>query len=127
SNGGTQLGFAQSQIGNPGAMWEKNISSNIGIDATLFEGKVELTADYYKKDIQDLLYNPALPATAGSADQPFVNVGNMTNTGVDASLSVFGDITDDLQYSTRLTFTTYNNTIEKISNDANYFEQASNR
>lgn len=126
-DGGTQLGFAQSQIGNPGAVWEKNISTNIGLDATLYEGKVELTVDYYKKDIEDLLYNPALPATAGSADQPYVNVGSMKNTGVDASLSLFGNITKELQYNTRLTFTTYKNTIEKISNDANYFDQASNR
>ncbi len=127
SNSATQLGFAQSRIGNPNAKWERNISKNIGIDATLLNGRLELTADYYQKNVEDLLYNPALPATAGSADQPFVNVGNMKNSGFDASLSLFGNITDELEYNTSLTFTTYNNEIVKISDDANYFAQASNR
>lgn len=127
SNSGTTLGFSQSRIGNPDAKWEKNISTNIGVDATLFDGKVKLTADYYQKDVQDLLYNPSLPATAGSAAQPYVNVGNMTNNGLDASLTLLGDITDELQYNTKVTFTTYNNEIKKISDDVTYFEQAFNR
>src|SRR5699024_1875459 len=67
SNSSTQLGFGQSRIGNPNARWEKNVSTNIGIDASLLGGKIQLTADYYQKDIKDLLYNPALPATAGNA------------------------------------------------------------
>ncbi|SMO54972.1 TonB-linked outer membrane protein, SusC/RagA family [Fodinibius sediminis] len=127
SNSSTQLGFSQSRIGNPDAKWEKNINMNIGLDATLFDGRLELNADYYKKDVEDLLYNPPLPATAGSAAQPYVNVGNMTNTGLDASMSLFGNITDDLEYNTTVTFTTYNNEIKKISRDVTYFEQAFNR
>src|SRR5699024_348664 len=127
SNSSTQLGFGQSRIGNPSAKWEKNVSTNIGIDASLLGGKIQLTADYYQKDIKDLLYNPALPATAGNADQPYVNVGSMKNNGLDASLSLLGKITDELQYNASLSFTTYNNEIVNISNSANYFSQASNR
>ncbi len=127
SNSNTQLGFSQSRIGNPDAKWEKNINTNIGLDATLFDGRVEIIADYYKKDIEDLLFNPSLPATAGNASQPFVNVGNMSNTGLDLSLRTFGTLTGEVQYNANLTFTSYNNEIKKISDDAEFFEQAFNR
>src|SRR5690606_24177775 len=43
------------------ARWEKNISGNIGIDATLFNNRLELMVEYYKKDIKDLLYTVSLP------------------------------------------------------------------
>src|SRR5690606_20900475 len=61
SNSRTQLGFRQGRIGNPDARWEKNISGNIGIDATLFNNRLELMVEYYKKDIKDLLYTVSLP------------------------------------------------------------------
>jgi dihydroxy-acid dehydratase len=40
---------------------KKNISGNIGIDATLFNNRLELMVEYYKKDIKDLLYTVSLP------------------------------------------------------------------
>lgn len=127
SNSSPQLGFSQSRIGNPDAKWEKNINTNIGIDATLFDGRLEVIADYYQKDIEDLLFNPSLPATAGSASQPFVNVGNMKNKGFDLSVRTFGTLIGEVQYNTNLTFTSYDNEIVKISDDAEFFEQAFNR
>src|SRR3546814_8729952 len=66
SNNSIVEGFRRNRVGNPDAKWEKNITTNIGIDATLFSGKLDLTAEYYSKEVDDLLYNPALPGTAGS-------------------------------------------------------------
>src|SRR5699024_5135117 len=67
-------GFQQSRIGNPDAQWEKNVSANFGIDATLFNNSLEISAEYYWKEVRDLLYNPSLIATAGNANAPFINV-----------------------------------------------------
>ena len=67
-------GFERTRIGNPDAGWEKNVNANVGIDATFFQHRLELTADYYRKDVIDLLYNPELPGTAGVSTFPFVNI-----------------------------------------------------
>src|SRR5699024_9811579 len=83
TNGSITEGFSRSRLGNPNAEWEKNINSNIGIDASLFNHTVQLTVDYYKKTIEDLLYNPSLPATIGTATVPYINVGEMKNSGID--------------------------------------------
>jgi len=121
SNNSIQQGFRTGQIGNPDAKWEKDINSNIGIDATLFQGKIDITADYYEKNIKDLLYNPALPATAGQGTAPFVNVAGMKNTGFDIQLGAHPNITRDLKLDLGLTFTTYKNVITKITESSDYF------
>jgi TonB-linked SusC/RagA family outer membrane protein len=123
--GGNNLvsGFYQNKTGEPSAKWEKDINSNIGFDATLFGEKLEITADFYRKDIKDLLYNPELLATSGTASTPpFVNIAQMKNTGFDISLTSHTDVNKDLRINATATLTTYHNTIQKISSDANYYD-----
>src|SRR5690606_30758475 len=111
SNSSTSEGFQQARIGNVDAKWEKNINANFGIDAAFFNNSLQITADYYRKDVNDLLYNPNLPATGGSARAPYVNVGKMTNSGIDIDVSTYLTLAKDLQFNTPLTFTSYNNEI----------------
>lgn len=121
SNSILASGVSQIYIGNPDAKWEKNINMNFGFDASLLNGKFSITADYYRKDIKDLLYNPTLPGTAGSAVQPFINIASMKNSGFDASITGNFDLGSDLKLSTTATITTYKNTITKVSNISNFF------
>ncbi|WP_143304702.1 SusC/RagA family TonB-linked outer membrane protein [Chitinophaga vietnamensis] len=125
--GSISKGFMQTQIGNPNAKWESNVNSNIGIDATLFKGKLEFTADYYQKVVRDLLYNPELAGTYGAATVPFSNVAKMKNKGFDFSVTGNVNITKDLKFEATGTLTTYNNTILAISDAAPYFDAEKRR
>lgn len=127
SNTGTQLGFAQSRIGNPDAKWESNVNSNIGFDGIFFEDKLEVSFEYYWKDVKDLLFAPELPGTAGAATVPTVNVANMANRGVDMSITTFRNISDDFQLNASLTLTSYYNEITAIADGIDYFSQESRR
>lgn len=122
SNQTTAEGFQQARIGNPDAKWEKNINANFGVDASFFNRKVNLTADYYRKDVNDLLYNPDLSGTFGSATVPFANVGKMTNSGIDIDISTRFTLAENLRLNTSVTFTTYNNKIVKIAEDLDHFD-----
>jgi len=119
-------GFFLSFVGNAGGKWETSITTNIGFDATLFNGTTEVVLDWYKKETQDLLYNPPGQGILGAvgANQPaFRNVGSMENTGFDLMINNRANITSDLRLITTLTFTTYNNKITAVTNDgADYFE-----
>ncbi|PQA60022.1 TonB-dependent receptor [Siphonobacter curvatus] len=121
------LGFQRTRVGNPDAKWERNINSNIGIDATLFKGKVDVTLDYYRKDIRDLLYNPELAGTVGMGSAPFVNIANMKNEGIDLAITYNGTISSDFKFNLTGTLTTYNNKILKVSNGSSYFDQEARR
>jgi len=115
-------GYYENFLGNPAAKWEKDINSNIGIDATMFHDMLSFTIDYYNKDIRDLLFNPPLPGTAGNASSPAVNIGEMKNHGIDASVTGNFRVSNDLSLTTTLSVTTYTNKIVKVDNDANYFD-----
>ncbi|MDJ1503820.1 TonB-dependent receptor [Xanthocytophaga agilis] len=127
TNNTTVFGINRTQIGNPGAKWESVINGNIGLDATLFSGALDVTVDWYRKEIRDLLYNPELPGTAGAATVPYVNVGQMRNQGLDAAVTGHINLTSDLKLNITGTVTTYNNKILKISNGAQYFDQEGRR
>jgi TonB-linked SusC/RagA family outer membrane protein len=123
----TVLGFQRTRIGNPDAKWESNINSNIGIDASLFGGKVDLTVDYYRKDIKDLLFTPELAGTVGQGSAPAINIAQMKNQGID--LSLYGEtmVSKDLKLNATATLTTYNNKIVSIAEGTDYFDQEGRR
>ena len=123
---GSLQGFRPTRIGNPDAKWENNVTSNIGIDASFVEGKVELIFDWYNKSTNDLLYTPELPGTAGAASPPAVNIASMKNTGFDIQV-VYQDQWGDFGFNANLTFTTYNNEITKIADGVDFFDSGSSR
>jgi len=120
-------GFFQNQTGNPDAKWEKNVNSNFGFDATLFGGGIEISADYYQKNVRDLLYNPEMIGTVGAATVPFVNIAQMKNDGFDISLTGHKDVGSDLKLNATATITTYRNEIKKVSGDVDYYDVDSRR
>jgi len=79
-------GFRQTSLGNANLKWEENKSTNIGADMLLFEGKLNFIVDVYRRSTSNLLFDPRLPATAGVASPPIINVGQMRNTGIDFSV-----------------------------------------
>ena len=122
TNNSIVLGFQQIQIGNPDAKWESDINTNIGFDATILNGAIEISADYYQKNIRDLLYNSELPGTFGTAPAPYSNVANMKNKGVDISLSTHANLAKDLKFDATVTFTSFKNRIVKIAQGVDYFD-----
>ena len=44
-------GFYRSNIGNPLTSWEGDIISNVGLDATILQNKLDFTIDWYKKKV----------------------------------------------------------------------------
>jgi TonB-dependent starch-binding outer membrane protein SusC len=86
---GNQLltGFTQDNISNPNVKWESSIQINTGLDIGLFNNRVELVIDAYKKISKDMLLPAIYPATAGSLASPFINIGKMENTGVEFTLN----------------------------------------
>jgi TonB-linked SusC/RagA family outer membrane protein len=119
-------GFRPTRIGNPDAKWEKNVTANVGIDAVLLERKLEIVFDWYSKQNLDLLYDPELPGTAGGASRPYVNVGEMKNTGIDLQL-IYRQIWSDFRLEVNAQITTYTNEIVKIAEGVPFFDGGDSR
>lgn len=114
-------GYRLTRIGNPDLKWEENRSSNIGFDASLFEGKLTMVFDYYKRNVDDLLYSPPVPGTQGNASPPIVNIAAMENTGYDFSIGYKGNIGSEGTWSVDLNGGHYKNEIVSIDGNTDFF------
>jgi TonB-linked SusC/RagA family outer membrane protein len=109
-------GYRQSSLGNADLKWEEDRSQNIGTDLALWDNRINLVVDLYRRTTDNLLFDPRLPATAGQADPPIVNIGSMRNTGFDMSIGHRGSWWD-----ATLNGSHYKNEIVAVSGDQDFF------
>jgi len=76
------IGFGISDIANPNLKWETTAQSNIGIDVSLFKGRLISTIDVYRKVTDDLLMPRQLPGYVG-VSSVIDNVGSIENKGLE--------------------------------------------
>jgi TonB-linked SusC/RagA family outer membrane protein len=82
TNYSNQSGLSITTFGNPDLTWETAEQFDIGMDLSLFEGKVNLTADYFVKNTKNLLYSMPIHATSGFSSVTS-NIGSMRNHGLE--------------------------------------------
>ncbi|MCG2588028.1 SusC/RagA family TonB-linked outer membrane protein [Rhodohalobacter sulfatireducens] len=114
-------GYRQVVRGNPNLKWEENESINVGVDLEMFDGRFNFALDVYQRDTNDLLFAPQLPASAGFAAPPIVNIGQMRNTGFDFTLGTRGTVGTDLNWTLSFNGSTYKNEIRKIDGTTEFF------
>lgn len=79
-------GAYPSRLGNEDLKWETSEQTDLGFDATFLNNKLTVNFDYYVKNNKDWLIRAPILATAG-ADAPFINGGNVKNTGFELALN----------------------------------------
>ena len=124
-NGGNNeaaIGFFLNRIGTESAAWEAATSSNIGFDATLFGGKIDVVADLWRRTTDDLLVQLALPSVNGpAATPPVVNVGSMLNQGLDMAITYRDKFSDDFSFELTVNGAFLKNEITKFTDDIDFF------
>ncbi|ACT94494.1 SusC/RagA family TonB-linked outer membrane protein [Dyadobacter fermentans] len=111
-------GFDLVQFGNSNGKWETNTSTNIGLDASLFNSKLEVVLDLYNRITSDMLTQIAIPRTAGTGTIPYTNIGEVRNRGVDLGIN-FREKKGDFSYMVGVNFGHYKNEVLKLNNDPN--------
>lgn len=84
-------GAYPNRLSNPDLKWETSEQFDIGFDSRLFNNTLNMTFDWYQKTNKDWLIVAPVLATAG-ADAPYINGGNVVNTGVELSLQYQNNI-----------------------------------
>ena len=106
--------YAGTQLGdwvNPNVGWEEAHKLNVGVDLSLFS-KLKISADYFKERREGIfLKRASIPVYVGLSTKPWVNIGKMRNSGVDASLEYHQTIGQDLHLTVRGNFTYARNMI----------------
>lgn len=79
--GGEEVsGINEGAIANKNLEWEKTTSKNLGIDLGLMNSKFNLSADYFIKNTDDILFTLPKPGVLGAAS-PVENVASVKNKG----------------------------------------------
>lgn len=83
------LGYRQGNITNDDLSWETSAQLNVGLDFQLFNGRIDLTANYYDTHTKNLLLTVQTPTQSGYGRR-LVNVGKTTSSGFE--FGVLGEI-----------------------------------
>ena len=86
-NGTLAPGYQPSAIGNPELSWESTKQLDFGFDLSLFDERVDIVADHYRKRTDDLLLETALPSEVGYSSA-FVNAGAVENRGFELGVTL---------------------------------------
>ena len=85
---GLGLSYRPANLKNLDIKWETQEQINVGLDLGFFNGRINVTADWYKKVSKDMLMQLTLPSimgTSGNASSalaaPYGNYGDIENTG----------------------------------------------
>jgi TonB-linked SusC/RagA family outer membrane protein len=111
-------GFDIAQFGNSTGRWETNTSTNVGVDASLWNNKLDVTLDIYSRTTSDMLTQVPIPKTAGTATIPYVNIGEINNSGFDLNVT-YRDKIGDLRYTIGAMYSVYKNNVVKLNDDPN--------
>lgn len=112
-------------IANPNLEWEQTKNSNIGLDGTFFNWRLNFSVDFYLKKTDGLAMQTSLPMYSGTAigwspgklDAPWVNVGSMENKGFDFRISSTNIKGNDFTWKTDLTVSRNINKVVKLNAD----------
>lgn len=78
-------GISPTGIPNPDLKWERSRQADLGIDLSLWNDRLNITADLYNKKTNDLLFVMALPNSSGYSAITG-NFANLENKGLEAAV-----------------------------------------
>jgi len=97
-------GFNITKIVNEAIKWEEIQSTNAGVDISMFDNKLAISAEYYSRQTNDMLYYLPIPLSSGISERRNntstmpVNIGSISNKGWEFSISYRNQI-GDLKYN----------------------------
>lgn len=117
-NGALVNGQVLSNFGNSNLGWEQSQQTDIGLDLSMFDNRLVITAEYYKRLTDNMLLSVEMPSISGFI-QSLDNVGKVENTGFELALD-FRTTVKKVNLRSNLNFTLNRNQVLEIrgENDA---------
>jgi TonB-linked SusC/RagA family outer membrane protein len=122
---GLGTAFLFSNLNNPNLTWETAIQQNAGLDFSLLNNRIDGSFDVYKKTSKNFLFQQPLPAflVGGTAEYsgnsvvqpPYVNAGEIQNTGFEFSIHSRNIVKKDFSWSSSVVFSHYTNKVVSLN------------
>ena len=102
------------RVTNPDVTWETSEQLNIGFDARLFDSRMSVAFDWYKKTTKGWLLEAPILGTFG-AGAPFINGGDIENKGVELAIG-WNDNVGEFKYGVSVSAAHNKNEVTNIAN-----------
>ena len=109
---------------NPNLRPEKTSSLEVGVEATLFEGKVRFDGTYYNSTTEDLIFSVTQSASSGYTSS-IQNAGKVNNKGVELMLEVSPVATDNFRWDIGLNYAKNTNELLELAEGVDNLRYAS--
>ena len=101
---------AGNNLSNPKLKWERNSSTNFGLDYSILKGKVSGSFDIYDRTTKDLLVSRSLPSVTGFTSI-LANLGEVGNKGFELTVNTVNLQLKNFSWNTTIGFWTNKNKI----------------
>ncbi len=113
-------GSAPASVGNEDLTWEINKPFDAGIELGLFDNRLRIEADYYKRKTESLLLNVPLSLSSGFATST-QNIGAMENKGWELTVNATPISKKDFTWDVSFNIALNKNKITALNNNADIF------
>jgi len=110
---GYAAGATNGVLGNNSLQWEVQHQFNVGTDIAFLNNRIQLSVDFYNKNISSLLMPLPLAPSSGFQTE-YVNVAAMNTKGADIALKITPIQTKDFTWQTSLNWSKYNSKVTKL-------------
>ncbi|MDE6669085.1 MAG: TonB-dependent receptor, partial [Muribaculaceae bacterium] len=104
-------GYYASQTANPDLKWESTIQYNAGVDYGFLRNRLTGTLDFYIKDVEDMLINPAYLGAMGEGGASWLNGPSLRNWGMEFLVGWRDELACGLNYRATLNFDFFRNKV----------------
>ena len=119
TNTSVWTGYGVTNLGDESAQWETVRTLNIGLDVTALTQRLTASVEWYTRQTSDMLVAANWSALAGSASFPSINIGNMSNKGVDFQIG-WRERKRTYSYNISANISTYRNEVKKLGSSDIY-------
>lgn len=114
--------YRMEKISNPNLKWEATAQYNLGVDLSMFYGRLNLSLDLYDKQTNGMLLQLSIPSYLGGTgyddiSAPYANVGRMQNRGIELTVNTRNIMREKFAWSTDLTLTMNKNLVTELDAD----------
>lgn len=107
------------QLPNADIGWESSMTTNVGIDLSLFNSRINLTVDGFIKDTRNMLLSADKPYVSGFEEQ-YANIGKIRNKGIEITLGTVNINRGSFLWKTDFNISFIRNTVQSLVGNQQY-------
>lgn len=109
-------GYWSGSLSTPDVTWESTYQYNVGVDASVLNGRLNFSGEWFRKDTKDLLLRKPIPAYNGGGSF-WVNHGEIRNYGLEFNIATTPIANKNLRWDTSLNASWLHNEVIDLAGD----------